>query len=204
MRAKSKGQRAKGEGKNSTFRPAVFLDRDGTLCREKHYLHRWEDWEWLPGAARALKGFQRLGFKLVVISNQSGIARGYYSERSVRRLHAAVKKDLLRKGIMVEGFYYCPHHPRRHGVCRCRKPHPGMLKRAARELHLDLRRSFMIGDKAIDVRAGRAAGAVSILVLTGYGRRERKRVSKSVWVVDDLHAAYEKVKNDAKEDVEGC
>lgn len=174
---------------------AIFLDRDGTLCRENHYIYRWEDWEWLPGVTVALRGFQRLGFELIVVSNQSGVARGYYAEKDIQRLHAAVKRDLKRRGIRVRGFYFCPHHPDEGRRCSCRKPAPGLLLRAARKHRLDLGRSFMIGDKAIDVEAGRRAGAKPILVLTGYGRRERKSVGKKVVAVKDLLGALRVVRS---------
>jgi len=145
--------------------PAVFLDRDGTLNRDKGYVHLWADWEWLPGAKEALALLT--GYKLVVVTNQAGVAKGLYSEEAVRELHARVNQDLPAP---LDAFYHCPHHPDFSGPCACRKPAPGLLTRAAAELGLDLARSFMVGDKLSDAAAGRAAGCRSILVRTGHGR----------------------------------
>jgi len=155
--------------------PAVFLDRDGTLNSERGYLHKVEEWEWLPGVPEALAMLARAGFMLVVVTNQSGIARGYYDEDSVNRLHEWVNEDLfMRAGVRFSAFYLCPHHPDYGTACDCRKPAPGMLLRAAAELGIDLARSWMIGDKPADIQAGAAAGCRSLLVLTGYGENSRK------------------------------
>ena len=168
--------------------PAVFLDRDGTLNRDKGYVHLWADWEWLPGAKEALALLKRAGYKLVVVTNQAGVAKGLYNEEAVRELHAQVNLD-LRGLAPLEAFYHCPHHPDFSGPCPCRKPAPGLLRRAADELGLDLARSFMVGDKLSDAAAGRAAGCCSILVRTGHGRTEEPASPPDLIVTDDLSAA---------------
>lgn len=169
-------------------RPAIFLDRDGTVNVEKRYLYQVEDWEWIPGAIEAIREFNRAGFAVVVVSNQAGIAYGIYTEKEVDLLHATIAAELHNHGAWIDAFYYCPHHPQSGSTCDCRKPNPGMLFRAQRELDLDLARSYMIGDKLIDVDAGRAAGVRSVLVLTGYGRQEAQAAGAGPCVKDLLSA----------------
>lgn len=160
------------------LRPAVFLDRDGTMNVEKEYLHRYDDWEWIPRVVPALKALQKGGFRLVIVTNQSGIARGFYTEAHVDALHRRVRADLRAKGVAVDGIYVCPHGPA--AGCACRKPAPGLFTRAARALKLDLAGSFMIGDKASDVEAARRAGVTPLFVQTGHGVRERWGVPTGV------------------------
>ncbi|MDR3155039.1 MAG: HAD family hydrolase [Deltaproteobacteria bacterium] len=150
-------------------RPAVFLDRDGTLNLDRGYAWRWEDFEWLPGAVEALRLLQGQGLFVAVVTNQAGVARGLYRAEDVAALHRRVAADLERRGLAPPPFYHCPHHPDFTGPCGCRKPAPGMLLQAAADHGLDLSRSFMVGDKLSDLGAGLAAGCVSILVRTGYG-----------------------------------
>ncbi|MDR2725027.1 MAG: HAD family hydrolase [Candidatus Adiutrix sp.] len=170
--------------------PAVFLDRDGTLNRDKGYGHLWADWEWLPGAPEALARLKEAGFKLVVVTNQAGVAKGYYTEDAVRELHRRANLDLAgRVPAALDAFYHCPHHPRYSGPCSCRKPAPGLIERAAAEHSLDLARSFMVGDKLSDTAAGRAAGCRSILVLTGHGRAEAAGAPADLAVTEDLAGA---------------
>lgn len=172
---------------------AVFLDRDGTLNVEKEYLHRWEDWEWIPGAIDAIRRLNEAGFLVIVTTNQSGIARGYYTEADVLALHQRVDEDLTRHGARIDAYYYCPHHPQygENRDCVCRKPEPGMLLQAAREHDIDLSRSYMIGDKAADVEAALAVDAIPILVLTGYGVEEQKNVPPATVIVQDVGRAVE-------------
>ena len=156
------------------MRPAVFLDRDGTLIEERNYLDRVEAIAPFPDVASALARLARAGFALVLVTNQAGVARGYFDEDFVRRAHEHLAALLARDGIVLDGYYYCPHHPEGtletyRRVCRCRKPGPGMVEDAARDLHLDVARSFVIGDKWIDVELAQNAGARGILVRTGYG-----------------------------------
>ena len=157
------------------MRPAVFLDRDGTLLEEAGYLDRLERLVFFPYAVDAIRLLNRAGYAVVVITNQSGIARGMYEESFVREAHDAMAATIAAGGAKVDGFYYCPHHPDAsiegyRKDCDCRKPSPGMLVAAAADLALDLGRSFTVGDKWTDVAAGQTKGARGILVRTGYGR----------------------------------
>jgi len=172
-------------------RAAVFLDRDGTINVEKQYLYRYEDWEWTPGAIDAIKMLNANGFLVIVVSNQAGIARGLYSELDVRLLHEKVDWELCSQGAKINAYYYCPHHPDFGNkiVCGCRKPAPELLFRAQKDWGIELSRSFMIGDKADDVKAGQAAGVKSILVSTGYGTTERHLIDAEMPFVRDLMMA---------------
>jgi len=174
-------------------RPAVFLDRDGTLNVEKEYLHRWEDWEWIPGAIDAIRRLNEAGYLVIVTTNQSGVARGYYAEADVERLHRQVDEDLAHHGAHIDAYYYCPHHPQYGEIrdCDCRKPEPGMLLAAAREHDIDLEHSFMIGDKAADVEAALAVGATPILVLTGYGVEEQEDIPPATFIAQDVARAVD-------------
>ncbi len=155
-------------------RRAVFLDRDGTINVEKDYLHKVEDFEFIPGAPQAIKRLKDGGLLVIVVSNQSGIGRGYFDEQAVEILHEHIQAELTVYGTAIDAFYFCPHHPV-HGVgvyqvdCNCRKGAPGMLLQAAEDYNIDLTRSFMVGDKLADIEAGERAGCTPILVLTGYG-----------------------------------
>lgn len=151
------------------MRRAAFLDRDGTLIREVGYLSRLEDLEVLPGVARALRRLGEAGFVRLVVTNQSGIARGFFDEEFVASTHRELLDRLEAEGAGVEGFYVCPHHPDRTGACECRKPRPGLLCQAAGEWGLDLAGSWVVGDKEADVALARRAGCRAALVRTGYG-----------------------------------
>ena len=145
-------------------RATIILDRDGTLNEEVHYLHRTEDLRFLPTVIEALRLWNQAGFRVVVVTNQAGVARGYYSEEDVRKLHE-----------YIDRFYYCPHHPE-YGVgcykkqCRCRKPDTGMFEQAERDEAVDKNHSYMIGDKWIDIESGFRFGLTTALVGTGYGK----------------------------------
>ncbi len=160
----------------------VFLDRDGTINEEVHYLYKPEDLRLLPGAAEAIRMLKEAGFSLIVITNQAGVARGYYTCRDVEILHEHLNGLLKKEGGSIDGFYYCPHHPV-HGigeyktVCRCRKPDIGMFEMAEKDFRVDKSRSYMIGDKELDIQAGHNYGVESILVGTGYGA-EHKRAAE--------------------------
>ncbi|MDR1856520.1 MAG: HAD family hydrolase [Desulfovibrio sp.] len=142
----------------------VFLDRDGTMNRNDGYVHTWDAWVWLPGVPEALARLQRHGWRLVVVSNQSGIARGYFDEKALHDLEAAVDADLARHGVRIAGWYHCPHLPEITGPCTCRKPEPGMLRQAARDLGINLRASWVIGDKYLDAQAGIKVGCRAIIL----------------------------------------
>jgi D-glycero-D-manno-heptose 1,7-bisphosphate phosphatase len=145
------------------LKPAAFLDRDGVLNRDNGFVWRREDFQWLPGAQRAVKRINDAGYLAIVITNQAGVARGLYGEADVRNLHRWMNDELGRDGAHIDAFYYCPHHPSEgqgayRQVCDCRKPAPGMLLRAMHEWPVNRAASFMIGDKEIDVEAASAAG----------------------------------------------
>ena len=144
-------------------RQAAFLDRDGVINRDRAYVSRWEDFEFVPGAVDAMRRLKQAGYALVVVTNQSGIARGYYSEAQYQALTAAMQQALANAGAAVDAVYHCPHHPKGKVAelaidCDCRKPAPGMILRAAKELNLSLPDSILVGDKPSDIEAARAAG----------------------------------------------
>ena len=146
------------------LRPALFLDRDGVLNEDHGYVHRWEDFRWIPGARQVVRTFNAAGWLVFVVTNQSGIGRGYYSEDDMRALHAQMAEELAAEGARIDAFYWCPHHPEaaveayRHPDPPDRKPNPGMLLRAMAEWPVDAARSVMVGDKSADMEAARRAG----------------------------------------------
>lgn len=153
---------------------AVFLDRDGTINEEVGYLDRLEKLRLVPGAAEAIRLINESGMKAVVVTNQSGVARGFFTEAFVDEVHSHLRKMLRKEGASLDGFYFCPHHPTegRGGYlrnCSCRKPSPGLLLRAVEELSLEPERSYMVGDTVKDIEAASRIGARGILVRTGYG-----------------------------------
>ena len=159
----------------SQSRRAVFIDRDGTLNEDIGYASRPEELVLYPWSADAVRLINDSGLFAVVITNQSGIARGMYTEKMLAEIHTTMIQELARQGARIDAVYYCPHHPdvgnhhyRRE--CDCRKPQPGLLKAAARDHDIDLARSFVIGDKASDIKLAEHTGALPALVLTGYGR----------------------------------
>lgn len=161
-------------------RPAVFLDRDGTVIEERGFLTRLDALALFPWTADALRLLDRAGFATVVITNQSGVARGHFDEAFLDVVHGEIDRRLSPAGVTIAGYYYCPHHPeapieRYRRRCRCRKPGPGMIEQACRELDLDPGRSVMVGDRWSDVGAGRAAGARALFVRTGAGAIEEPR-----------------------------
>ena len=172
---------------------AVFLDRDGTINVEKDYLYQAKDFEFIPDAPKAIRLLNQAGIMVVVVTNQSGVARGYYSEDDVENLHRHIASELESFGAHVDVWLYCPHHPDGRGSyslqCNCRKPLPGMLHEAAARYDIDLENSTMIGDKLADIGAGKAAGCRTILVRTGYGAVEEQYVGPQTIVCDDLLSA---------------
>lgn len=170
-------------------RPAVFLDRDGTLIEEAGYLDRLERLVFFPYAIDAVRLLNRAGFAVVVFTNQAGIARGIVKPAFVEEAHAHIAARLSRGGARVEAFYHCPHHPQGiveefRAACECRKPKPGMIRRAAADLSIDLARSVTVGDRWQDVEAGLAAGTRGILVRTGYGKQEEQKPRPDLASVD--------------------
>ena len=150
--------------RSAADRRAVFFDRDGTIIHDLGYPRDPDAVRLLPGAGEALAELQRHGYRLVLVSNQSGVGRGLLSQKDVERVHRQLVACMSRYEVRLDGAYYCFHAPWQR--CDCRKPSPGLLFRAARELHVDLTRSFMVGDKSSDVEAGRRAGCRTILLVT--------------------------------------
>lgn len=147
---------------------AIFLDRDGTINVEVGYLHKIEDFEFVVGAADALRIMKRLGYLLIVVTNQAGVARDYYSLEDVEKLHSHINELCSGYGCSIDAFYICPHHPDVTGMCKCRKPQSGMIEKAIREFNIDPSRSYMVGDKAIDIEAGRNSGCKGVYVRSGH------------------------------------
>lgn len=179
---------------------AVFMDRDGTINEEVGYLSRVEELKLIPGAAQAIRLLNEEGIKTVVVTNQSGVARGFFSEECVRIINSSLNDMLRREGALIDRFYYCPHHPTAGNepykrVCDCRKPEPGMLLQAARELDIDLAASYVVGDMLKDLEAGRRVGAKGILVRTGYGNNVVV-TDKPVYIAEDLLDAVKWILND--------
>lgn len=171
------------------MRRFVLIDRDGTLNVEKDYLSDPAKLELTTGAGAALARLQQNGYGLVVLTNQSGIARGYFSLAQLDAIHARLRSLLANSGIQLDGIYLCPHGPDED--CPCRKPRSGMVDQAVKDLGFDPRQAFMIGDKLADLQLGRAVGATTILVRTGYGRKTEESLPNGLadHTADDLAAA---------------
>jgi len=181
---------------------AVFMDRDGTINEEVSFLSRMEQLKLYPQTAEAIRLINAAGMKAVVVTNQSGIARGYFTEDFVRSVHERINELLAAEGARIDGFYVCPHHPV-HGQgnykrdCDCRKPKPGLLMQAAREMNIDLARSYMVGDMLRDVETGKRAGAKAILVCTGYGANI-VRTDMPAFIAEDILEAVRWILEDRK------
>lgn len=161
----------------SATRKAAFLDRDGVINVDHGYLYRWEDFEFVPGAIEAMRLLQDRGYLLVIVTNQSGVARGMYGEAEVQQLHEQLRAHLALQGIELAAIQYCPHHekgtvPAYAITCDCRKPRPGMLLAAVQALGIELSQSVMFGDKPSDIEAGAAAGVAWAALLATDGRGE--------------------------------
>jgi D-glycero-D-manno-heptose 1,7-bisphosphate phosphatase len=154
---------------NAQARPALFLDRDGVLNEDHGYVYRWEDFRWIPGAREAVAAFNRAGWLVIVVTNQSGVGRGYYSEADVHALHERMSQDLAQAGGHIDAFYHAPHHPEapveayRHPDPPDRKPNPGMILRALADWPIDREASLLIGDKPSDLEAALRAGIRGVL-----------------------------------------
>jgi D-glycero-D-manno-heptose 1,7-bisphosphate phosphatase len=164
------------------LRPAVFLDRDGTINEDVSFLNRLSDLRLFPWSADAIRLLNRAGFCTVVTTNQSGVGRGLIPEPFIRTVHDEIDARLARAGARIDRYFYCPHHPDKglgayRQVCECRKPRPGMILTAAREMGLDLARSVMVGDRRMDVASGHAAGVRAVLVRTGVGAAEERALA---------------------------
>ncbi|WP_028584388.1 D-glycero-beta-D-manno-heptose 1,7-bisphosphate 7-phosphatase [Desulfogranum mediterraneum] len=163
------------------LKPAVFLDRDGTINEQMGYINHISRFQLLPGVAAAIAELNQLQIPVVVVTNQSGLARGYFPASLLEEVHRKMEQQLAEACAHVDGIYICPHHPeakeaRYRLACNCRKPKTGLLEQAAAELQLDLKRSFVVGDRWSDLRCGAAVGASPVLVLTGYGRGDAQYI----------------------------
>jgi D-glycero-D-manno-heptose 1,7-bisphosphate phosphatase len=172
----------------------VLLDRDGTLIEEVGYLDRLDRVQLFPYSVDAVRLLNRAGFAVVVTTNQAGIARGFFDEAFVQSTHQYLATMFGAGGATIDAFYFCPHHPDAiadayRGPCDCRKPKPGLLRRAAADHGIDLERSFVIGDRAHDIAAGAAVGARGVLVRTGYGDRVASTNHGAEAVADNLMGA---------------
>jgi len=168
------------------MKPAIFMDRDGTIIRETHFLSDIDELKILPGVASALKDLKQKGYLRLVVTNQSGVARGYFDMETVDYIHAEIRRRLKSRGADVEQFYVCPHHPdhpqssdSQDSVCDCRKPSPGLVRAAAADWDIDLVKSWVIGDKAADIELARNVGCKAALVLTGYGKEAEQELKRA-------------------------
>jgi D-glycero-D-manno-heptose 1,7-bisphosphate phosphatase len=191
-------ERVVARRRGGAARPALFLDRDGTLVIERGYASGAAQMELLPGVPAALRHARAAGFALVVISNQSGVGRGLFSLAAVHDGMAGLRRLLRAHGVELDAIYFCPHRPEEG--CSCRKPGPDLLRQAARDLNLSLPDSMMVGDRMLDVGAGQAAGARGILVRTGYGSAEESQLPLPGFprppdrICDDLADAVEELR----------
>jgi D-glycero-D-manno-heptose 1,7-bisphosphate phosphatase len=171
---------------------ALFIDRDGIINEDKGYIGKPEDIVFCEGVFSLLKAASDKGFKLIVVTNQSGIARGMYTESDMHAVHSFIQKSMLENGVVITDFFHCPHHPEYSGECSCRKPHTGMLLSAAAKHGIDLHQSAIIGDKRSDVQTGRNAGLrTSILVKSRYAA---ENVPEADFFAENLHAAADYIK----------
>ncbi|MEZ7893315.1 MAG: HAD family hydrolase [Candidatus Wallbacteria bacterium] len=187
---------------------AVFIDRDGTMSEEVGYVNHISRFKLLPNTARAIKLLNDSEILAVVATNQAGVARGYFEENMIIKVHDYMRSELLKAGAKLDAIYYCPHHPSvgkppYKSDCNCRKPKPGMILQAEKELGIDLTKSYMVGDKISDVEFGKKMGLKSVMVLTGYGigEYEHQRQDWKVqpdFLANDLLEAVEWIINDAK------
>lgn len=149
----------------------IFLDRDGVINTNppnKGYVRRWSEFSFLPNALKAIRDLTENGYRIIVITNQAGIGKGLFSEDNLKDIHARMVTEITDAGGRIDAVYYCPHHP--EAGCECRKPKPGMLRRAADEHRIELSSAYLIGDSTTDIEAGRRAGTRTLLVLTGHGQ----------------------------------
>lgn len=175
---------------------AAFLDRDGVINFDHAYVHKIEDFDWVPGVLEAAKTLHDAGYLLVVVTNQSGIGRGYYDETAFQRLTDWMKARFADAGAPLAGVYFCPHHPEKalptyRRRCDCRKPAPGMLLQAAADLRIDLRESLMFGDKAGDMSAGKASGCAERILLGTDGLSTPDPTADSTKTFRSLHDAVQ-------------
>ncbi|GHV17978.1 hypothetical protein AGMMS49938_18910 [Fibrobacterales bacterium] len=143
---------------------AVFLDRDGTINIDNGYVYKREDFKFIKGVPQSIKKLNDAGYKVIVISNQSGIARGFYTAKDVKKLHNHIDAELKKNGAKIDAYYFCPHHPNFNGKCECRKPKIGLIEQAVQDFNIDLSQSYFVGDKKSDEECAKNAGLKAILV----------------------------------------
>lgn len=171
----------------------VILDRDGTLIVERRYLSAPEQVELIPGVAGALRKFRELGFGLVVVTNQSGIGRGFFGQEQLHRIHSKLHDLLDKEGVVLDGIYFCPHTP--EDGCCCRKPRLGMVEMASKDHMFDPEQSLFVGDKVCDIELGKNAGGTTFLVRTGYGAEtDLLHMTDPDYVVEDLWGVVEAIR----------
>jgi histidinol-phosphate phosphatase family protein len=163
-------------GRKNKKSRAVFIDRDGTIIHERNYLRKVSDIKLLSGAVAALKLLKEKGFNLILVTNQSGIARGFLTTSKLRQIHNYLGSMLLTKGVKLDAIYFCPHGP--DSGCNCRKPKLGMVKQAQRKFNINLKESFTVGDHVNDYLLGKNMGGKGIFILTGHGKQELKKIKK--------------------------
>ena len=168
------------------MRRALFLDRDGVINVEKDYLYKVEEFEFIDGIFDLCNYYKKLGYLIFVVTNQSGISRGYYSEEDFSRLSAWMSEEFLKHNIKIEKIYHCPHHPDISGECSCRKPEPGMLLKAANEFNIDLNNSLIVGDKERDIEAGLNAGLSESYLFDKSGTIKSSRATKIVPKLENI------------------
>ena len=182
--------------------PAIFLDRDGTINHDKNYLCDEKQLKLYKNIEKPLLKFKEMGFKIVIVTNQSGIARNYFSVTKLNKINSKLIEMLKKLKVKVDAMYYCPHGP--NDNCECRKPKAGMALKAAKDLNIDLKKSYMIGDSVRDYLFGYNFGGKGILVLTGHGKKQLEKVKdekqKPLAVVRSLSQSVEVIKNDYKKD----
>jgi len=142
----------------------AFFDRDGTINVDVNYLYKIEDFRFIDGMPQFIKKFNDWGYKVIVITNQAGIARGFYTEEDMHKLHEHINKELAEIGAHIDAFYFCPHHPDITGSCHCRKPEQGMIEKAIKDFDIDVTKSVLFGDKPWDIEAGEKCGIKGYLV----------------------------------------
>ncbi len=169
------------------MKKALFLDRDGVINEEINYLYKKEDFVFIDGIFEFVRHYQSLGYYIFVVTNQSGIARKYYTENDFKLLTTWMKSEFLKQNIVIDDVYFCPHHPDIDGECSCRKPEPGMLLRVAEEYDVDLENSIMIGDKERDIEAGLNAGVQETYL---FDASETIKVSKATKIVSKLEEIW--------------
>ena len=166
---------------------ALFLDRDGVINKEINYLYKKEDFEFIDGIFDLCRFYQDLDYKIIVVTNQSGIARGFYSEDDFAALTLWMNQEFQKKGLHVSKVYHCPHHPKINGTCRCRKPDIGMFLDAKKDLNIDLENSIMVGDHERDIEAALKAGITETYFFDEYNKTTNSKASKIVHRLDEIY-----------------